>query len=69
MLMGDHRPAGVFEYPAFARGSKDLLDAKAAARAATAIVGGVTPPLSSPTTTSRTSLAMSPLAAVRAWSC
>ena len=40
--MGDHRPAGVFEFPAFARGSKDLLDANidAAARGATVIVGG-----------------------------
>ena len=38
----DHRPAGVFEFPAFARGSKDLLDAniEAAARGATVIVGG-----------------------------
>ena len=42
ILIGDHRPAGVFEYPAFARGSKDLLDAnvEAAARGATVIVGG-----------------------------
>ena len=40
--MNYHRPAGVFEYPAFARGSKDLLDAnvEAAARSATVIVGG-----------------------------
>ena len=42
MLMCDYRPAGVFEFPAFARGSKDLLDAniEAAARGATVIVGG-----------------------------
>ncbi|KAG8875989.1 phosphoglycerate kinase [Serendipita sp. 405] len=35
-------PAGVFEFPAFARGSKDLLDAniEAAKRGATVIVGG-----------------------------
>ncbi len=40
--MDDHRPAGVFEFPAFARGSKDLLDANidAAASGATVIVGG-----------------------------
>lgn len=36
------RPAGVFEFPAFARGSKDLLDAnvEAAKKGATVIVGG-----------------------------
>lgn len=35
-------PAGVFEFPAFAEGSKDLLDANIAAakRGATVIVGG-----------------------------
>jgi phosphoglycerate kinase len=37
-----HSPAGVFEFPAFARGSKDLLDAniQAAKDGATVIVGG-----------------------------
>jgi phosphoglycerate kinase len=36
------RPAGVFEIPAFARGSKDLLDVniEAAKNGATVIVGG-----------------------------
>ena len=41
ILIGDHRPAGVFEYPAFARGSKDLdANVEAAARGATVIIGG-----------------------------
>lgn len=40
--MSPYRPAGVFEFPAFARGSKDLLDAnvEAAMGGATVIVGG-----------------------------
>ena len=40
--MGDHRLASVFEFPAFARGSKDLLDAnvKVATHGATVIVRG-----------------------------
>jgi phosphoglycerate kinase len=37
-----HRPSGVFEFPAFAAGSKDLLEAtvEAAQKGATVIVGG-----------------------------
>ena len=63
--MSDHRLASVFEYPAFARGSKDLdTNVEAAARGATVIVGGVIPRPSSLTTTPRTSLAMSPLTVV-----
>lgn len=42
MLILLQSPAGVFEFPAFARGSKDLLDAniEAAKNGATVIVGG-----------------------------
>jgi hypothetical protein len=41
-LIGAHRPAGVFEFPAFAEGSKSLLDAniQAAEDGAVVIVGG-----------------------------
>jgi phosphoglycerate kinase len=41
-MTSPYRPAGVFEFPAFARGSKDLLDAniEAARKGATVIVGG-----------------------------
>lgn len=37
-----HRPPGVFEFPAFAQGSKELLDAtiEAVEKGATVIVGG-----------------------------
>ena len=40
--MCDHSPAGVFEFPAFAAGSKSLLDAniEAAGKGAVVIVGG-----------------------------
>lgn len=41
-LICDHSPPGVFEFPAFAKGSKALLDAniEAAEKGAVVIVGG-----------------------------
>jgi phosphoglycerate kinase len=42
IFMRNHRPPGVFEFPAFAAGSKSLLDAniEAAKNGAVVIVGG-----------------------------